>query len=459
MSSPLFNTRSLRRRLLELISVAALLIVALSAGFSYRQARHDVEEMMDTAMVESGSLLLALATQIPGRLGELPALLHTMTGLAHDGEHDGMDLEFQIVNAAGMVVARSSGAPPVTSTTQPGFTDIRVGDVEWRSLTLATASGNLRIQMFQAASQRDTEALEIATQTIQPVVFTAPLLLLLIYLAIRRGLQPLNALAGEVGLRTPENLGVIDMHNVPAETVPLVLSLNRLLKRLDQSLDNERRFTADAAHELRTPLAAIRVQAQVALASADDVKRRHALNQVVVGVERATRLVEQLLRLARLDPLARLPSSSPIDLAGLVAALYEDELASVPERADDFTLALAQEALLVNGDRDLLAIAVHNLIDNARRYTPPGCRIIVFADQLHGSPIVGVRDEGAGVGAEELPKLIERFYRGAHTDKEGTGLGLAIVRRIAELHGARLEVANVDGGGFEAHLRWHSGTA
>lgn len=447
-----FSPRSLRRRLLILITVVTLIATGISAAFSYRQARHDVQEMMDAAMAETASLLLALATQIPAHLVELPDLLNTLQGL--QDSNTGLDMEFQIGHADGTLIARSPGAPDTPMSTHLGFVDIAVRDAEWRSLTLATESGDLYIRMFQSQDQRNMEALEIATETILPLGLSLPLLLLLIYLSVQRGLRPLDTLAQEVGLRTPDNLRTIDTRTVPTETRPLVQSLNRLLGRLGQSLDNERRFTADAAHELRTPLAAIRVQAQVALASADPVQHRHALNQVVHGTERATHLVEQLLRLARLDPLASLPSSAPVDLAELVSLITQEMAAAAPERTADFALELPAVPIIVQGNQDLLEIALRNLIDNARRYTRPGNRITVFAGHLHRAPILGVRDTGPGVPAENLSRLIERFYRGSQSDKEGSGLGLAIVRRIAELHDARFEVSNLEGGGFEARLRW-----
>lgn len=447
---------SLRRRLILLITVAALLFVGLSAAFSYRQARHDVQEMMDTAMAESASLLLALSLSLPERLEELPDLLDTMNGVGQ--RHEGLDLEFQIVEPNGSLITRSTGAPVYALNGELGYADLVIDGTAWRSLVLSTQANGPRIQIFQSQADRDIEALEIAKHAITPIGFGIPILLLLICLSVRRGLRPLNRVAEEVGLRTPENLAAIDTRDVPTEASPLVHALNRLLDRLKQSLDNERRFTADAAHELRTPLAAVKVQAQVALATSNAAKQQHALEQVVIGTERATHLVEQLLRLARLDPLAHLPSSLPVDIAEL-AELQTAEMAAVEcRRSTDLELARPGQAIMVNGDVDLLSIALRNLIDNALRYTPTGSHIIVFANQVHGTPVLGVRDTGPGVKPADLPKVIERFYRGEQSDKNGTGLGLAIVRRIAELHGARLEVANLEGGGFEARLRWYAAT-
>jgi two-component system sensor histidine kinase QseC len=339
------------------------------------------------------------------------------------------------------------------------LTDQKIDDQAWRTLVVMTESGDLRIQVFQSLRQRNKEALEIASNTVLPLGLLIPFLIGLIYFSVRRGLKPLDDLAMGVSQRSPENLQAFDTASIPREVRPLISALNSLLGRLGQALENERRFTADAAHELRTPLAAIRVQAQVALSSTDTEQHRHALNQVLAGTGRATRLVEQLLRLARLDPLARLPQTQKLDLVATVARLMDEVIPGVPERASDLKLESCDVPITVYGDVGLLTIAMRNLIDNALRYTQAGCGILVFVRQEHGEAIFGVRDAGPGVKPEELPMLIKRFYRSNNTHAEGSGLGLAIVRRIAELHGARLEVDSLEGQWFEARLRWNCWTA
>jgi two-component system sensor histidine kinase QseC len=459
MSGTLFarKTYSLRRRLLALVLLATLLIWCLAAILSYRQARHDVQEMMDAHMAQTASLLLAQASQTPTLLAELPDLLKTMKG---SGKHH-MELlvEFQIGRPDGSVLARSANAPANSLVGEPGLTDQEIDGQTWRTLVVMTESGDLRIQVFQSLRQRNKEALEIASNTVLPLGLLIPFLIGLIYFSVRRGLKPLEDLAMGVSQRSPENLQAFDTASIPKEVSPLISALNSLLGRLGQALENERRFTSDAAHELRTPLAAIRVQAQVALSSTDTEQHRHALDQVLAGTGRATRLVEQLLRLARLDPLARLPQTQKLDLVATVAALMDEVIPGATERASDLKLESCEAPITVSGDAELLTIAMRNLIDNALRYTQTGCRILVFVRQEHGEAIFGVRDAGPGVKPEELPMLIERFYRSNNTHAEGSGLGLAIVRRIAELHGARLEVDSLEGQWFEARLRWNCWTA
>jgi two-component system sensor histidine kinase QseC len=242
---------------------------------------------------------------------------------------------------------------------------------------------------------------------------------------------------------------------MPRETLPLLSSLNNLLQRLGRALDNERRFTADAAHELRTPLAALQVQAQVARLARDEATRAHALDQLLAGVMRATRLVEQLLRLARLDPMSTVADVQPCP----VPALLEQAAELLRSKADAKDIAIeiqAPAALAVRANADLLSLALRNLLENALRYLPEGGRVILGAEQRGNETRLWVRDNGAGVAEEELARLTERFYRGRDVDVEGSGLGLAIVLRVAQLHGADLALENLPEGGFQATLKFVS---
>ncbi|GAB1394538.1 quorum sensing histidine kinase QseC [Rhodocyclaceae bacterium] len=441
----------MRHLLLLLISVVILLSWGIAAALTYRQARHEVQELMDGQMAQSAALLLAQATHAPEHLAGLAVETAQLPGA--DKQRNKLLLEFVISGSNGDILVRSSNSPASPPQTELGYANIDHAGERWRSLIMTTADQRYRIQVAQSIRLRDKEALEIATKTVMPLALFIPLLLGMVYWSVRRGLKPLDALAAQVATRSSDNLQALDDHHTPQEARPLVTALNRLLRRLGDTLDNERRFTADAAHELRTPLAAIKVQAQVAMASRE-AAQQHALQQVVSGTERATRLVEQLLRLARLDPLAKLPDPRPLDLSVLASELAEQTRHLMPERRDDIYTDIPDASASVAGNADLLQVALRNLLDNALRYSPPGTPVAVFAGIDHGSPVCGIRDGGPGVPATDLPRIIERFYRGRDTTAEGNGLGLAIVRRVAELHGARLEVENLPAGGFLAQLRW-----
>ena len=443
---------SLRWRLLGLVSIAALLIVGLAAALSYRQARHEVQELMDGQMSKMAQLMLAQAQQGAEHLANLPDLLAGQRGMRV--QRNELTLEYQIGKPDGTVLVRSPEVPAVAFTGDLGFSTVVHENQPWRNLILETTDGGYRIQVAQSVPKRDKEALEIARKTALPLAVVFPLLLVAIYFSVRRGLKPLDELAADVRRRSPENLAPLASKKTPREAQPLVAAINRLLYRLNVSLENERRFTADAAHELRTPLAAARIQTQVALLSEDAEKRNHALSQTLAGIDRSTRLVEQMLRLARLDPLAQLPAPGKVDLAELA----HDVIAGLRDASPTKTITpeIDETLAAIDGDAGLLEVALRNLIDNALRYSAPDSQITVFLRRTSSGLALGVSDNGPGVSADELPRLTERFYRGSSALAEGSGLGLTIVHRIAELHGARLELSNREGGGFESCLRWLS---
>lgn len=443
---------SLRWRLMRWVSVASLLTWIGAAVIGYNQARHDLQELMDGQMAMSASLLLAEARHDGPSAPTFYARPVPLRGIKD--QHTGLALEFRIFAADGRILLRSTHADALPPVAAPGYRNFMHQSQPWRELVAESVDGIYRIQVAHSQELRDKEAFEIATNTVAPLGFLFPLLLALIYFSVRHGLKPLDTLAADVGARTPDNLHRLAASKAPLEVMPLVASLNRLLGRLGTAIDNERRFTADAAHELRTPLAALKVQAQVAMASNDPASREHALTQVVASVDRTTRLVEQLLRLARLDPIRQLPQPSPVDLSELARTLVDEARPLARAKAQTLDCPLPASPVSVQGDPDLLRVALRNLIDNALRYTPDGGHITVGLSQAHGAPLVEVDDTGPGVPEADLPRLVERFYRSSEANAEGSGLGLAIVRRIAEIHGVQLEVANRAHGGFSARLRW-----
>lgn len=442
--------RSLRWLLLSTVCIAAALGLALSGVLSYREAQHEAEELMDGHLAQSARLLLALVSGNENHFGDLAARLATVS--AGNARLYEPPLSFQIGRADGSLLMRSENAPAAPLSTVAGYSVVEHPGHSWRMLNLATATGEYRVQVGQSVKLRDRAALKVAKQAVFPIALISPLLLLSIYYSVRRALKPLDALAAEVTSRSPDNLVPLNVHRVPLEAQPLLAALNRLLFRLRHTLANERRFTADAAHELRTPLAVVRIQAQVAQLTADPEDRRHALTQVLAGADRATRVIEQLLRLARLDPLAGLPNPGDVDLVALARRV----LADAPSAAGGRHIGLQVRTLplSIGGDAELIGIALRNLLDNALRYTPVDSPVVVVVDRQNGDVLLGVVDKGPGVAPDELPRLVERFFRGSEAGAEGGGLGLAIVQRIAELHHARLEVENRSGGGLAAFLRW-----
>lgn len=309
------------------------------------------------------------------------------------------------------------------------------------------------------AKERNEIAGEIAEQLLKPMLYALPTLALLLVIAIGFALAPLRQLARDVAERGPDRLDPLPLDSLPAEVAPLVTRLNSLFADIVRSLDNERRFTADAAHELRTPLAALKAQAQVALASVDDSERRHALTQILVGCDRATHLVVQLLTLARLDAGTPHPMQDAA-LRQIAEEVLATSAGDAIERHCD--LVLGDGDATVRGDPLLLQVLLRNLVDNALRHG--GSTLIEVSIAAQGAQaVLTVSDNGRGIAATELERVQQRFYRGANavrldtvpgagarghnfSSSQGSGLGLSIVKRIVELHQGRLSITTPDSG-------------
>lgn len=444
-----FTAHSLRWRLIRAISLVVLLVWGVGAYLSYSKAEHEAVELMDGNLAQNARRLLSLTDHKEVDLTAVAQYLSAAN--ANPLSLYESPLEFQLADADGKLLMRSAHAPETAMLSSPGYADLVRDGREWRAFCACDADSGRKAIVFQSMELRDNVALEIATRTALPIGLALPVLLGLIYFSIRRSLRPLDDLAAEVASRSTEDLAELEKRSLPQELDGLAGAINYLLHHLRRRLENERRFTADAAHELRTPLAALKIHAQVALASRDAPEQQHALNQTVNGVERSIRIVEQLLRLARLDPLSR-----PAEMVSVNLGELAEELMLEAGRQTDrnLVLDLPPEPVVVEGDAGLLAVAWRNLLENAQRHTPPGSTITLFAEAEGGEVCFGVADDGPGCPVADLPRLQERFFRGSQPKAEGSGLGLAIVSRIAQLHGAHLELSNRPGGGFEARMRW-----
>ncbi|MBI4985764.1 MAG: sensor histidine kinase N-terminal domain-containing protein [Rhodocyclales bacterium] len=421
---------SLRRRLLLLIFGGATACWLATMVLIYFDAHHEIDELLDAQMVQAAQTLLALA--------------------ADDDEHDleasriGAEyqkrIKFQIWNDDGRLVLRSPNAPTTPLTATDGFSDAADAEEkhrEWRYYSEWSEERGLRVQIGENDYVREELIGHITWRLLLPALLGLPLLGAWAWLAMRSGLEPLDAIAEQIGARAPDQLDALAPQSAPTEIRPLLKSLNNLFGRVARTMENERRFTADAAHELRTPLAALSAQAQVALRARDEAERTHALEQLSVGMARAGRLVGQLLTLARLDPQQQPDGTVRVD------RLAEDVC------ADHGTLALARNIALeldaapltALGDADLLRILLRNLVDNAIRYTPNGGKVLVTVAAKEDQVRLAVADTGPGIPPAEYERVFERFSRLAGQETEGSGLGLSIVRRIADLHGARVTLA------------------
>lgn len=331
------------------------------------------------------------------------------------------------------------------------------------ALTLAAVAATWLVTAFLTwrAAQHEIEELlwdhpvaerreisrEIAEHLLQPMLVALPVLGLLLAAAIGIALRPLRAVADAVAARDPDHLEPLHLVRVPREIEPLLKRLNNLFDGIRRALDNERHFTADAAHELRTPLAALKAQAQVAQAAGDDAERRHALQQILAGCDRATHLVEQLLTLARLDSAPVAPAQ-PVDLAALAAEVLAECAGEALARSDHLALD-APRPVPVAVPSALLRLLLGNLVHNAIRHTPNGTRIEVAVTTGDTGARLSVTDDGPGIPPGERGRVTQRFHR-LGSSGTGTGLGLAIVAGVATAIGARLAIDSRVGPGGAA---------
>jgi two-component system sensor histidine kinase QseC len=427
---------SLKKRLLLLALSTVAVVWVGAATFVYFDAREEFDEVLDAHLAQDAALLSAQITHELAELETLHApLLHKYARrIAFQVWEDGKVLLLHSDNAAQQHLGDA----------EQGFSNTTMDGHRWRVFTTWDDSGEYLIHVAERADVRDELAQDIAGNLLQPLLFSLPLLALMLWVAVARGLQPLGKLAAEVERRDPETLTPLDAGTAPREVLPLIERLNRLFARIDSTIQKERRFTADAAHELRTPVAGIKAQAQVARAAAGEAERIHALDNAILGCDRATHLIEQLLTLARVDALDA-GVAQPCRLRDIAAG----EIASVAPAAlvKGVHIELSEgDETAVRGNPELLRILVRNLIDNAVRHTPSGTTVQVGIGQVQGVATLSVSDDGPGIPEQEMDKVSERFYRPADTQASGSGLGLSIVKRIAEVHGASLRFMQAGNG-------------
>jgi two-component system sensor histidine kinase QseC len=363
-------------------------------------------------------------------------------------------LRYQIWSGDGQLLLRSANAPAAEMTDRDGFSETTDSDgVTWRHFGVWDRHHSFRVLVAEAHSVRNSLLRNIVLDLARPLILGLPVLMFLLWYSIRRGLNPLRVVTQEIARKKVENLTPLDISNSPEEIRPMALALNGLLQSVTRALENERCFTANAAHELRTPLAAIQAHLVAARAAGSTGDREHSLDQLQRGLDRSIRLVGQLLTLARLDPEQALPDVEPVDVAHVVESVCA-ELAPLALQRNQ-TLELVAEPGLppLPGNGGLLSMLFANLIDNAIRYTPNAGHIWVNVRGEPGGVFVEVADDGPGIPVAQRARVFERFCRLADQTKPGTGLGLTISRRIAELHHARVELADgPDGKGLTVRV-------
>jgi two-component system sensor histidine kinase QseC len=424
-------------RLLAAVLGAVALIWLATAAVSYRDARRQIDELLDAHLAQAAALLVAQASH---ELEEIE------TEHAPELHPYGHRVAFQVWERGSRLRVHSADAPTRRLSPQAtGFSDVDVEGRRWRVFGTWAGKRRFLIQVGEERAARDRLATSVVTNLLTPMVVALPALGLLVWLGVRWGTRPVAALRAQVVARDPGNLAPLEVADPPAELAPLVGSLNRLLERVRASVEGERRFTADAAHELRTPVAAIRAHAEVARGAATDAERRAALESILAGCDRAARAIDQLLVLARLDPGDAGGRGEPCDLRAVAKAALAEIAPMAVARGVDVELAPGP-AVVLPGNADLLGLLVRNLADNAVRHGGRGGSARVAVAREGAVARLVVADQGPGVPPAARAALGQRFHRLAGAGEPGTGLGLSIVKRIAELHRARVDFRDGPGG-------------
>jgi len=431
-------THSLRGRLLWFLLAAITIAAVAQASIAYRTALNDADQIFDYHMQQ---MALSLRSRAPLTSAD------DANGDAPISGND--DLVVQVWSPDGVRVFRSASHAHLPQRAVLGFSNVRANGTTYRIFSIQTDTQT--VQVAQDLAVRRSMASNLALRTLGPIAVMMPILMLVVWWVVSGSLEPVARVRKQVASRQADDLSPVSEAGLPDEVRPLVQELNLLFGRVRTAFDAQQHFVADAAHELRTPLAALKLQVQSLERSDSPEAKRVAVGRLTAGIERATRLVEQLLVLARQE--ASMAGGAPrqnVDIAG-AAKRAVAELASVAT-AKGIDLGLQRaDAAGIEGQPDALMILLRNLIDNAIKYTPHGGTVDVSVTVEHGTVRVAVEDSGPGIPPAERERVFDRFYRVPGSDAAGSGLGLAIIKSIAERHGATLALGESKRlGGLEA---------
>jgi two-component system OmpR family sensor kinase len=435
-------THSLRGRLLWFLLAAITLAALAQASIAYRTALDDADQIFDYHMQQ---MALSLRSSTPLSNTEASERLEAAPG------ND--DLVVQMWSPNGVQVFHSVSRARLPQRAVLGFSNLKANGTTYRVFSIQT--NNQTVQVAQDLAVRRNMAGNLALRTLGPIAVMMPILMLVVWWVVSGSLEPVARVRSQVASRQADDLSPVSEAGLPDEVRPLVHELNLLFGRVRTAFDAQQHFVADAAHELRTPLAALRLQAQSLDRAADAQARKVAVGRLTAGIDRATRLVEQLLVLARQEASAATGvATRPVDLAELARRTVGDLVGLAQAKGVDLGLQHADSAC-VDGQPDALHILLRNLVENAVKYTPGGGTVDIAVRADKATVEVIVEDSGPGIPAEERERVFDRFYRLAGSDAAGSGLGLAIIKAIAERHGAVLTLASSERlGGLAATVRF-----
>lgn len=433
---------SLRDRLLVFVLLAILATALLQAALAWRAARAEADALFDYQMRQTAQTLRA----------GLPEGLATGVLPVPPSQQD-FDFVLQIWSVDGSLLLRSADRPELPARAVLGFADVVAHGTTYRVYSVIT--GGLVIQVAQDMAVRRRMAGDLALRTAAPVLWLAPVLMLAVGWLVRRTLAPVARVREQVAARSADDLAPLAGQDLPDEIRPLVQEFNGLLQRLGQAFDTQQRFVADAAHELRSPLAALKLQVQGLRRANDAESRERALQRLDAGIDRATRLVGQLMELARQQArLAEGTPAAPLDLVALARTVIGEAVADARVRSQELGLS-GLDTAMVTGHADALRLLLRNLVENAIKYAPAGGRVEVGvrAGEAPDRRVLVVEDSGPGIPEAERTRVLDRFYRLPDAPSTGSGLGLAIAQSVAQMHGSALRLdASPTLGGLRVRL-------
>ena len=442
---------TLRRKLLTWLLLPMFALWLLSAAVMHYLALKFVNYAYDYSLLDSAHDLDGHIANVGGKVSlNLPAAALEMF---LSDELD--EIYYNVVDRDGKVVAGDPDLPMLELTGSPGISSLRDGTFRGKKVRIASLSflppglppdKSVLIQVAETLNKRNTLAGKVMTAMVLSQFLMIMLAALIVWIGIGKGLAPLARLHREIAARSHRDLSPIEETNTPQEVRPIIHEINNLMERLRKALEAQRRFIADAAHQLRTPLSGLKTQTSLALRQSDPASLQHSLDQLNTSTDRTIRLVNQMLVLAQVEPGSdKMLDLKPLDLGELVKETTKEWVSPALKKDIDLGYEGPDTSVIINGDMMRIKMIIDNLIDNAVRYSPNGSSVTTRIKEVEGSVILTVEDNGPGIPPAERDSVFQRFYRISDNPIAGSGLGLSIVNEIAMAQGASVSLEDPEG--------------
>ena len=463
---------SIRSQLLLRLITVSILFVATASWLGYQDVRRETRELFDAQLSRSARLILSIAQAQHGDSGfsRIQEYLEenglSMMYINFEEKDDQLQSEnghiyetklaFQIWDKEGNLVVKSYNAPlePMAKN-ETGYSDAIFNEYEWRTFSLPSNNKEYRCITAERIDVRNDLIMKISNDLFYMFIILIPALSLIIYFSIYQGLRPLQLLTSEINQRSGNHLHLINSENDYSEIATIKNALNQLLTRLKDTLAREKRITSDAAHELRTPLAAIRLHTELAKNAVETNQKDESLENVILGVDRTTHLVDQLLTLARLEPEMLAQEFVDVDLDKLI--IEESALLSPLALNKGIDISFIETNINpIKGNEASLRVLIRNLLTNAISYTPEKGKVTISLYNKLKKTILSIEDNGPGISEDDKKRVLERFYRAENHQTPGCGIGLSIVDRIVQIHEGKFTLLNADNGqGLKAVIEFN----